>query len=363
MMKKNIFITATIFFIFSISIFAQKGIIINSGAKMELSAGAILIIGEDLGLINNSANSIFDGTVVFSGTSLQEIGGSESTEFSVLDIDNNNGVFLSTDSRIADELILTTGVLDVGDFNLTLSDYSSVSGTFSSDNMINVAGAGLLSKEINSNDYFLLPVGDLTSGADYSPVEFNFTSGSYSNASVSLAVKNSKHPDNTSTTDYLNRYWILSSSGISDFSCDMTFTYVPGDVVGNETNIHGAIRNNNTWNDLGQVSSSQITGTSNSFADVTGVESQLFVGIGDVLNENLSVYYNNGVIFINNQNGIELKNVEVFDVSGRLLSEFSINNTGNEEISFSYLFTLFYKHGLCFRYFCSRKRADYYKEF
>ncbi len=334
-MKKFTLISIIFVLMTTVTVFAQKGIIINSGAKMELSAGATLIIGDDLGLINNSVNSIFDGTVVFSGTSLQEIGGSESTEFSVLDIDNNNGVFLSTDSRIADELILTAGVLDIGDFNLTLSDISSVSGTFSSGNMINVAGSGLLSKEINSNDYFLLPVGDLTTGADYSPVDFDFTSGSYSNAFVSVGVKNSKHPNNTSTTDYLNRYWLLSSSGIFDFSCDMTFTYVPGDVAGNETNIHGAIRNNNEWVDLGQVSSSQITGTSNSFADVTGVESQLFVGIGDVLNENLSVYYNNGVIFINNQNGIELKNVEVFDVSGRLLTEFSVNNTGNEEISFS----------------------------
>ena len=333
-MKKYTLISIIFILMSTATVFAQKGIIINSGAKMELNNGAILIIGDDLGLINNSVNSIFDGTVVFSGTNLQEIGGSESSEFSVLDIDNNNGVFLSIDTRIADELILTTGVLDIGDFNLTLSDFSSVSGTFSSNNMINVAGSGLLSKEINSNDYFLLPVGDLTAGADYSPVAFDFTSGLYSSASVSLGVKNAKHPNNASTTDYLNRYWILSSSGISDFSCDMTFTYVPGDVVGNEANILGAIWNNNAWNSLGQLSSNQFSGTTISFADVTGVESQL-VGVENILNESLSVYYANGFILIDNLNALVLKNIEVYDVAGRLISELDVNNTGNEKISFS----------------------------
>jgi len=333
-MKKNIFFTASIFFLFSMSIFAQKGIIINSGAKMELNSGAILIIGEDLGLFNNSTNSIFDGTVVFSGTSIQEIGGSESTEFSVLDIDNNNNVFLSANTRIADELILTNGVLDIRDFNLTLSDFSSVSGTFSSGNMINVDGSGMLNKEISTNDYFLLPVGDLTAGADYSSVEFDFISGSYSNASVSVGVKNSKHPDNTSTTNYLNRYWILSSSGISDFSCDLTFNYVSDDILGNEANIHGAIWNNSAWQSLGQASSNQFSGTTTSFNDVTGVDSQQ-VGVENILNESLSVYYSSGFILIDNLNKLVLKNIQVYDLTGRLIRVSDINNAGNEKISFS----------------------------
>ncbi len=334
MMKKNIFITATIFFIFSTSIFAQKGIIINSGAKMELSPGTSLIVGSDLGLINNSTNSAFNGTVVFSGASLQEIGGSESTTFSVLDIDNSNNVSLSANTRITNELILTSGVLDIGDFDLILSDVSSVNGTFSSANMINVDGAGFLIKEVYGNGFFELPIGDLTATADYSPVEFNFTAGIYTHASVLVGVKNEKHSNNPSTTDYLNRYWALSSSGISNFSCDMVFNYVSDDIVGSEANILGAIWNNSSWNNLGQAASLQFSGTGNIFLDVTGVESQ-FVGIENSLNENISVYYNNGIIFVNSTTDLNLKDIEIYDALGRLVSTKDASNTDLNEIPFT----------------------------
>ena len=36
---------------------------------------------------------------------------------------------------------------------------------------------------------------------------------------------------------YLNRYWNLSQTGITDFSCDAVFQYQPGDVVGTESNL------------------------------------------------------------------------------------------------------------------------------
>ena len=313
---------------------AQNGIVINPGTNMQLFSGTTLVIGNDLGLINNSASTVFEGTVVFSGSAAQEIGGSENTVFSILDIDNSNGVFISKNTRVIDELILTDGILDINDFNLILSDVSVISGSFSSSNMINTSGTGVLTKEVNGNDNFILPVGDLSSLADYSPVEIDFTAGTYTNGYVSIGVKNEKHTDNPSTSDYLNRYWNLSSAGISDFSCDMTFTYVSDDIVGNESNIIGAAWDNSTWNNLGQASSLQFSGTIKNFADITGVESQ-FVGLNNVINNDLSVYYSNGIIFINSATDLKLQNVEVFDAVGRLIRVESVTNTGNEEISFS----------------------------
>ena len=143
------------------------------------------------------------------------------------------------------------GVVDIQDNDLTLSENSDVSGTFTSGNMISADGSGYFIREISTAGTYFFPIGDLTSGADYSPVELDFTSGTFNNASVSVNLSNNKHPDNPSTTDYLNRYWILSSSGISGFSCDMTFEYVSGDIVGNEANIRGAIRKNEGWRNLG----------------------------------------------------------------------------------------------------------------
>jgi len=39
------------------------------------------------------------------------------------------------------------------------------------------------------------------------------------------------------TGDHLNRYWTVSASNITGFSCDARFEYVPADVIGNESNI------------------------------------------------------------------------------------------------------------------------------
>jgi hypothetical protein len=319
--------------IFSIG-FAQNGIIINNGAKVELNNGATLVIGDDMGFINNSTETVLNGSVIFSGTALQEIGGTESSQFTILEIDNLNGVYLAVDTRVADQLILSSGVLDLGDFNLTMSDIADVSGTFSSDNMIAVDGNGRLIKEISGNGGFLLPVGDLTAGADYSPVEFDFLSGNYSNANISLGVSNSKHVDNPSANDYLNRYWLLNSSGITGFSCDLIFNYVSGDIVGTESNIIGAVWDAGSWTKIGQAGANQFSGSTEHFDSVTGLESQ-YVDVFNIAEEQLLVYYDKGNIFLKSEDPLNIESVEVYDMVGQLIQSKSPINDGYDEIPFS----------------------------
>ena len=312
---------------------AQTGITINADAKLSISGDAIIKI-TDCDFTNNSSENQFVGTFVFTGTSNQQIGGTSESEFSILEIDNTNGLTLANNVTVNDELILNQGVIDIQDYDLTLAENSDISGSFSSGNMISADGSGNFIREISTTGTYFFPVGDLTSGADYSPVELDFISGTFTNASVSVNLSNNKHPDNPSTTDYLNRYWILSSSGISDFSCDMTFEYVSDDIVGNEANIRGAIRKTDGWKNLGQASSNQFSGTHWALGEISGINSE-YVNIKNVINNNPEVFYYNGTIFINNLNDIKIKNIEIYNAIGQLVSIESVKNEGHDEIPFS----------------------------
>ena len=113
---------------------------------------------------------------------------------------------------------------------------------------------------------FTYPIG--TTGA-YTPVTLNFTSGAFSSAHADAIVVASEHPDNTSATDYINRYWTISSSGITVFSCNATFNFLSGDVTGNINNLYCGEWNGAAWIvDNQYTSADQLTATVNSFGNL-----------------------------------------------------------------------------------------------
>ncbi|MBM4168931.1 MAG: T9SS type A sorting domain-containing protein [Ignavibacteria bacterium] len=140
--------------------------------------------------------------------------------------------------------------------------------------MIVATGSGELRKTFTGTGSFTFPVGDNTGTAEYSPVTLNFTSGSFSSAYAGVKLANSKHPNNTSSTDYINRYWTVSSSGISSFSCDASFVYVAADVEGTESNLYCGSWGGSSWTLLNAVNTGTktLSGTVSSFSDFTGGE-------------------------------------------------------------------------------------------
>lgn len=161
------------------------------------------------------------------------------TRLSKLTIDNSSGVALSGNLSVDTTLTLTSGLLTLGANHLTLSDVATISGTPSASNMIVATGSGELRKSFSADASFTFPVGDNTGTAEYSPVNVNLTAGGYSSAYVGVKLSNAKESNNASGTDYLNRYWVLSSSGLTSPSYSATFTYVPADVAGTENNLIG----------------------------------------------------------------------------------------------------------------------------
>jgi hypothetical protein len=73
--------------------------------------------------------------------------------------------------------------------------------------------------------------------------------------------------------DYLNRYWNITQTGITDFAVDLTFQYLTSDVTGAEANIYGGIYNGSNWTLLSAANTGthQLSGTAlTGFGTFTG---------------------------------------------------------------------------------------------
>ncbi|MEE4256218.1 MAG: hypothetical protein V2I47_04200, partial [Bacteroidales bacterium] len=218
-------------------------IVISSGTTMNVSSGTTVVLAGDF--TNNGSADLGDGTFVFNDSDLQNVGGTSISEFGNLTINNSGfGIALGQDIRVDGTLTLTSGYLALGASDLTLGEVSSISGTFSSSELIVGAATGVIRKEFADDtganpDSFLFPIGDLS--YNYTPISIDFSTGDFSSAYVEINVHNAKEPSNTSIDSYLNRYWEIYTFGITDYLYDATATYVDGDIVGTEADISGAL--------------------------------------------------------------------------------------------------------------------------
>lgn len=248
-----------------------------SARNFYVDAGASLSHSGNLTLSGNFYNEgtfTHTGNITFSGSSAQAIQGSGTSTFGTLTLNNAAGLTMEQSFTVNTSLVLTSGILTLNSFDLSLGTGASISGTPSNSNHIN-AGAGVVLKNYSGTGSFSFPVGD---GLIYSPISLNFTSGSFSSGSASVNVALGKHPNNSSASDYLDRYWTVTSSGISSFSCDVTASYDDTDINGTEGDMVGGKWDGSSWTDLGAVTegSNLITGTVSSFSDFTAGEPTAF---------------------------------------------------------------------------------------
>lgn len=251
------------------------GNILNNGIlSLSESMGGGLKVGGNF--TNNGTFTPHAQTTEFLGSSNQIIAGTfngtDSTDnFYYLTISNTNGdVTLNTPINITNTLNLNTGRLILGTYNLLLGNAATVLGTPSSINMVVASGDGKIIKSFSGTGSFTFPVGDNTGTAEYSPVTVNFTSGTFNTGSVSVSLVDGVHP-NITTSDKLSRYWTITSSGITSFSCTVTGTYLDSDFTGTESNLWSMRYNGSVWTYGSQVNTSNNTLTVNtsSFSDFT----------------------------------------------------------------------------------------------
>jgi hypothetical protein len=290
-----------------------QGTVIKNGTTMKVTSGTTVVetvkmTMESGGAVDNSGTIILKGnlenqnatatdlgagTFQFSGSNKQYIIGQNI--MNNVTLNNAKGLILNGSTQVNGTLTLTSGIITLGSNNLTLGTAATVAGSLSASNMVVATGSGELRKLFTDGTgvarNFTFPVGDSTNTAHYSPVTLNFTTGTFSGAYAAVNLTPTYYPG-FNNSPYLNRYWTLSQTGISSFSCDAQFNYVIGDVTGTEANMY-------CLRVTSPVETFAIANTSSHYLTATGITSfSSFSGGATSLQAGLSAYlegpYNSG---------------------------------------------------------------------
>ncbi|MDR6966765.1 autotransporter-associated beta strand protein [Flavobacterium arsenatis] len=235
----------------------------NTGNVISFgSANDILDLnGRTLTLGTASTNNIISGSGTFKGSNTSNMtllgNGSIGTmnftsgsqilgNLTVNRQDNAIAMKLGTPLTINTSLTLTKGLVDLDTFDMSLNLSTTASGGPTSYVIVDEAGtSGRLRKRVTlANNTFTFPIGDnaaSANGSQYTPATVSFTAGTFSTAYMMVSVNDIKHPEMEASTDYLTRYWKLSSTGITGaatyiFSGKYHSTPANYDVAGTESN-------------------------------------------------------------------------------------------------------------------------------
>jgi hypothetical protein len=142
-------------------------------------------------------------------------------------------------------LTLTNGLIDLNNTIMTLASGCNNTFTASANSYViaDVSALGALRKVVTATGTtYNFPIGSGTT--QYSPATINFASATIAGgAYIGMAVENSKEPNLDAAANYLNRYWEVTSSGITGtLSYNFTGTHLTGEMVGPSTKFA------NQWN-------------------------------------------------------------------------------------------------------------------
>ena len=244
--------------------FSQSGIQ-NNGAVIKIGQGAsVKITGSGAGYTNfedgvidsdgkiilegdwyndSGGDPVFinlngKGEVVFNGNTTQYIEGTNFTYFENLTLNNSTGIVLGYNVNIDSILSLSNTVLDLNSYDLQIGSIDNLNGSFNSSNMIVTSNDGYFKFIPKLNTYNMIPVGDNSGTTEYSKIYINPYSATFgSNSYIAVNVTNAKHPNNSSTIDYINRYWKLSSNDITNLNARLYCFYTTADISGAESNM------------------------------------------------------------------------------------------------------------------------------
>lgn len=221
-------------------------------------------------------------TIAMTGMEPQIISGAVAPAFNNLTINNTfGGVILGTNAAVNGTLTLTSGILDIGNYNLLLGA-NAVSGSFSASNMIVANGTGELRRSYTGMGSYTFPLGDMTGTVEYSPITINITAGTFSSAYVGVGVVDGIHPNNSSAFNNISRYWQVKESGITGAVATITANYLAADILGNEGDISGGQlkgifnQTSNPWVKYTALASNSFTATG---ATLTDGQTSAFTGI------------------------------------------------------------------------------------
>jgi hypothetical protein len=316
---------------------------LTSKGNCSLSRNVVMTFKGNL--INSGAfESSGSSQVIFLGTTTENIGGTGSTQFQNADVNNTANCQLTGHISVNGILKLVTGNLNLGNYDLTIGNSGSITGTFGTNAMIvadaTAGNTGQLKKVYTAGaNNFTFPIGDINSTADYSPVMMNLTANS-TDRTIGVNVADEQAPNDWSTNNYLSRYWSFTdNAGTGTYTYDAKFTYSansPSDLVGTY-NALGIYWWNGKWNKInttypgatdysvsnvtqtsGTLGGSQFTGRSvnQSVNNINNDESAISVFPNPVKNE-LNILISNSHI---------IQNLEIVNSLGQIIFKTNITD-------------------------------------
>jgi len=245
----SLFLGLSVFILSVGSVIADN--IVTNGTTLRVASGTTLVSSTTLTLQNGStlnnqgtillsgnltnqnvaASNLGAGTISMAGTALQIITGQNI--FGNLTLNNAAGVNLNGNTSVNGIFTFTNGRLHLLAYNLTMGTAATVAGAPSATAFVAATGTGQLRKSFSAVGSFTFPVGDNIGTAEYTPVTVNFTGGTFGSGNyVGVNLANLAYPG--ASGSYINRYWNVTQSGITGFTCNATFKYMPADVIGTE---------------------------------------------------------------------------------------------------------------------------------
>ena len=126
---------------------------------------------------------------------------------------------------------------------------------------------------VSANGTYTFPL--TTSGGNSIPATVAITATSYNiGAYIEITSLEGKHPENKNTTNFLNRYWTITTSGITITNYDVTVNYLSTDIAGTESAIAAGLWTGSLpWQKGNVASSNTITfsGITANSAEITGI--------------------------------------------------------------------------------------------
>ncbi|MBK7488864.1 MAG: hypothetical protein IPI74_03425 [Bacteroidales bacterium] len=205
---------------------------------LEIVSGN-LVLGSGLltlrGNLNNNGAYTDDnstGGISLGGNVLQTMSGTGS--FARLEVDNNAGAKLNNDIALQHDLVLNKGVLDIGKYQLTLSQNSVIHGRILLFENDQVRRCGQQQGDcLNSSRQEFRPLPSFRCGRQIYSRPFTATASS-TVGSVRINPVNEYHPTILNPLNALGYYWQSESSGISGLNASLVFSYLTADVSGSE---------------------------------------------------------------------------------------------------------------------------------
>lgn len=272
-----------------------NGQLVNQGATIVVKPGATLTVESDIsnttggtmdiqgelvvqGDLTNDAGCTFTTSstslVKFTGDSNSNItmNGESIKNLTVEKDDVSDLVVLNGNLDIDENLIMTTGLVSLGNSNLNLTAATTTATGGANGYALTDMGGQVIKTVGAGEESFTFPVGN----GGYSPLLMDVTGSTLGSApTVGVRVENVAHPMNPSDADdFLSRHWVTEATDITDYTNAVEGTYLAADLDGamDAASLVGASYSAAGWSYVdGASTASTVSGTlTEADSDFTG---------------------------------------------------------------------------------------------